>query len=536
MTSKQKIQKNYTNTSSKNQLTMSINVDQCIPYNDSVRLLSLLLEELDYTLLHQAYSHYGRKSVVPPNVLFKVIIYGFMNQLYSSRELEKACRSNLHLMWLLEGYPVPDHNTLHRFKTQRLSNGVLENLFYQLILNLHKRGEIPLQHLFIDGTKIEANANKYTFGWKGSILKYQVRLKEKMLQFLMTYNQTYDTKHPMNPKQLDIIFEMCLAELSQRIKDQNIVFVYGKGQRKHLLQRHYEEAQVFLDKWKLYRETLSIIGDHRNSYSKTDDDATFMRMKEDHMKNGQLKPAYNVQIGVESEYIVGVKLFQLSTDTQTLIPFLKQLKGHLPHLPLAMIADAGYESEENYHYLEEQQLKAYIKPLNYEQMKQKKFKQHLGKRENMVYLEEEDVYICANERKLHPTHNKKKETRSGYLKEETIYECESCEDCPFKSKCTTAKGNKKLSVSKAFISYREKSLENLISDEGILLRVNRSIQVEGAFGVLKQNFRFKRFFSRGLKNVTIEFYLLAFAYNIQKFHQKNQKNRLGHHLHNIKTQ
>ena len=534
MTSKQKIQKNYTNTSSKNQLTMSIPLDQWIPYNDSVRLLSLLLEEIDDTLLHQAYSPYGRKSVVPPNVLFKLIIYGFMNQIYSSRALEKACRTHLHFIWLLDGHPVPDHNTIHRFKTQRLTNGVMENLFNQLLLKLHERGEIPFQTLFIDGTKLEANANKYTFGWKGSILKYQAKLRDKMLQFLITYNQTYETNHPVVAKQLNPTFETCLAELSQRINDQNISFVHGKGQRKHFLQRHHEEAQGYLDKWKLYQETLAIIGDHRNSYSKTDPDATFMRMKEDHMKNGQLKPAYNVQIGVEAEYLVGIKLFQCSTDTQTLIPFLEQLKGHLPHLSQAIVADAGYESEENYHYLEEHQLKAYIKPLNYEQMKQKKFKQNLGKRENMTYLKDEDAYVCANEKKLYPIQLKKKATKSGSIKEETIYECESCENCPFKSKCTTAKGNKKLSVSKKFITYREKSLENLKSDEGIILRINRSIQVEGAFGVLKQNMRFKRFFSRGLKNVTLEFYLLAFAYNIQKFHQKNQNDRLSHHLHELK--
>ena len=109
-----------------------------------------------------------------------------------------------------------------------------------------------------------------------------------------------------------------------------------------------------------------------------------MRMKEDHMKNGQLKPAYNVQIGVEAEYLVGIKLFQCSTDTQTLIPFLEQLKGHLPHLSQAIVADAGYESEENYHYLEEHQLKAYIKPLNYEQMKQKKF--------NKTWVNEKSTY------------------------------------------------------------------------------------------------------------------------------------------------
>ena len=370
-----------------------------------------------------------------------------MNQIYSSRALKKACGTHLHLIWLLDGHPVLDHNTVHRFKTQRLTNGVMENL-----LNLHERSEIPFQHLLIDGTKLEANANKYTFGWKGSILKYQAKLRDKMLQFLIMYNQAYEMKHPVVAKHLNTTFETCLAELSQQIKNEKISLVHGKGQRKHILQRHYEEAQASLDKWKLYKETLTIMDEHRNSYSKTDHDATFMRMKEDRMKNGQLKPAYNVQIGVESEYIVGMKLFQCSTDTQTLIPFLEQLKGHLHHWPQAIIVDAGYESEENDHYLEKHQLKAYIKPLNYEQMKQKKFKQNLGKPENMTYLKEENVYLCANGKTLRPTQMKKKETPSGYLKEETLYEGENCEGCAFKSKCTTAKENKKLSVSKGFIT------------------------------------------------------------------------------------
>ena len=233
-----------------------------------------------------------------------------MNQIYSSRGLEKACRTNLHFIWLLDGHPVPDHNTLHRFKTQRLANGVMENLFYQLILTLHERGEIPFQHLFIDGTKLEANANKYTFGWKGAILKYQAKLKDRMLQFLITYNQAYETKHPVVTKHLNTTFETCLTELTQRIKDQNISFVHEKVNESTSYNDIMKRHRHSWIKWKLYQETLAIIGEHRNSYSKTDHDATFMRMKEDHMKNGQLKPAYNVQMGVESEYILGIKLFK----------------------------------------------------------------------------------------------------------------------------------------------------------------------------------------------------------------------------------
>ncbi len=516
------------------QLGFPINLEIIIPKDDSVRTLYEVTEGLDYSKLYEAYSTEGRNPMILPETLFRIVAYGYMEGIYSSRKLEKACKRDINFRWLLQGQKEPSHNTIARFRSKKLEECV-EDLFSQFIIELEKRNEIEFENLFVDGTKIEANANRYSFVWKKATDKFEEKLQNKTHEILLNINSELDLSLSVPDEKISIEYALAVKDKLTEIKEkEGLDFVYGKGKRKSKLQKYTESINDFIEKQSKYAEYNKIFNG-RNSFSKTDHDATFMHMKEDHMKNGQLKPAYNVQIGVESEYIVGVKLFQCSTDTPTLIPFLNQLKGHLPRLPESMIADAGYESEENYHYLEENQLKAYIKPLNYEQMKQKKFKQNLGKRENMTYLEDEDAYLCANEKKLYPIQIKKKETQSGSIKEETIYECESCESCPFKSKCTTAKGNKRLSISKKFITYREQSLENLQTEEGILLRVNRSIQVEGAFGVLKHNMRFKRFFSRGLKNVTLEFYLLAFAYNIQKFHQKNQNDRLGHHLHELKN-
>ena len=252
-----------------------------------------------------------------------------------------------------------------------------------------------------------------------------------------------------------------------------------------------------------------------------------MHMKDDHMKNAQFKPGYNIQIGVEGEYIVGVDISSERSDQLTFIPFLDKLGESLPAKYENIIADAGYESEENYVYLEENNQKSFIKPQNYENTKSKKFKNNIGKRENMIYNKIADTYICANNKELKFIATTTRKSKSGYISKAKIYECENCNDCPIKSKCTKAKGNKRIQVSPVFITKRKQSQDNITSEFGILARMNRSIQVEGAFGVIKENHNFRRFLTRGKKNVKVEFTLLALAYNLNKLHNKIQQNRLG---------
>ncbi|GBG57488.1 transposase [Sporomusaceae bacterium FL31] len=258
-------------------------------------------------------------------------------------------------------------------------------------------------------------------------------------------------------------------------------------------------------------------------------------MKDDHMRNAQLKPAYNVQIGVESEYVTGVGIFQDRNDIATLIPFLNNLEAKIKARYQNIIADSGYESEENYLYLEEKKQNYYIKPQTYEQWKKKSFKKDISKRENMFYNEEIDEYTCHNEKQLKPAGITHRTSKTGYRSEITLYECEDCGDCPYKTRCTKAKGNRRMQVSKTFVEKRQVSYENITTEEGILLRVNRSIQVEGAFGVLKNDYNFNRFLTRGKNSVRTEFILLCFGYNMNKLHAKIQKERMGKPLHPLKT-
>lgn len=257
-------------------------------------------------------------------------------------------------------------------------------------------------------------------------------------------------------------------------------------------------------------------------------------MKDDHMRNAQLKPGYNVQIGVDSEYIVVADIFQDRNDIWTLIPFLKTMEEKLGFRYPSVTADSGYESEEGYTYLREKGQKPYIKPQTYEKWKKRAFKQDISKRENMVYEETSDTYICHAGKKLQPVFVKKQKSKSGYESEVTVYECEECTGCPYKEKCTKAKGNKRLYVSKSFLEKRQESYENILSETGILYRMNRSIQVEGAFGVLKNDYEFQRFLLRGKTKVKLEILLLSMGYNLNKLHAKIQSGRTGSHLFPVK--
>jgi len=185
--------------------------------------------------------------------------------------------------------------------------------------------------------------------------------------------------------------------------------------------------------------------------------------------------------------------------------------------------------------LEENEQKAYIKPQTYEIWKKSSFKKDISKRENMTYDEEKDEYTCHNGKKLKVVGIKHRSSASGYISEITIYECEDCSECPYKVKCTEVQGNRRMQVSKTFIEKRMKSYKNIMSKEGIKLRINRSIQVEGAFGVLKNDYGFNGFLTRGKNSVKTEFLMLCFGYNINKLHAKIQNERCGNHLHDIKT-
>ena len=498
------------------QLVIALDVEKIIPENAPVRLADAQLEELDYRKLYEAYSPIGRNPATDPRVMFKVLAYTAEElHIYSDRQIEDACRNRVDVIWLLGDEPVPDHSTIARFK-QRCAEEI-EDLFYQYVRLLETKGETDHEVVFIDGTKLESRAGKYTFCWRGTVEKNLSKVKETVYGLTGLKSLQGLRKRLTNTKPA--------------------VYVSGKGRHKTQEQRDWERLDELRERWEQYAEALEIMGPDRNSYSKTDPDATFMRMKEDRMRNGQLKPGYNVQLAVNSEYITGIEAFSDRTDYGTLEPFLKELKKKHKKKYKKVTADAGYESLDNYLYLEENGQMSFIKPQDHDQRKTTKYRSQIGRMENMTYDEETDTYTCATGRTL----SLYRESKDKYSKHDVTvshYRCEDCTGCARRGECCKAKETdkpKEIRVRKQYKEKRAISEANISTEEGIYLRLCRSIQVEGAFGLLKYDFSFRRFFTRGKKNVRTELFLLALGFDLKKYWKKREAGRLQTHLSDLNT-
>jgi len=534
------LHKNYTSNRGYYQLKLPLNIEYMIADNDSVHLLSQFIEEMDLTDLYSTYSRI-RENQATPRQMLKIVLYSYMNHNYSSRLMELSCKRDVNFMYLLEGSQVPDHSTFARFRSIHFAP-CSETIMAEMTNFLYEIGEILGNDIFIDGTKIEACANKYTFVWKKSVSRNLERLLSKLADFVaecegmyglkLVYENIVKTKHVKKLRKK-------LYALKQK---ENIEFVHGCGKRKNPIQRSIEKLEEYLDKLKEYTQKIHTCG-KRNSYSKTDKDATFMRMKEDAMKNGQLKPGYNVQHGVDSEYIVWLAIGDQPTDTTTLIPFIKSMENFLYFKYFKIVADAGYESEENYVYIKGNGQLSYIKPTNYEISKTRKYINDISRIENMDYTELGDYYTCKNNKKLTVNKIVKRKSKTGYISEKTVYSSGNCSNCQHKIKCI--KGHncktpleervKNFEISKLFNMLRKENLERIVSQEGCLLRMNRSIQAEGSFAEIKQDMSFRRYLSKGKKNVLAESVLLSMAHNINKLHNKIQSDRTGTHLFPLKN-
>ena len=539
MTKHIKLQKDYTSSCLYYQIKLPLDIEKNIPSDDPVRLLSAFVEGME---LLDLYNTYGKikKDQVSPRQLLKIVIYAGMNRIYSSRDIEKSCRRDINFMYLLEGKPSPDHATIARFISLHLSQ-CSSNILAEVSNILYELGEISGKHIFIDGTKIESAANRYTFVWKKAVTKNQTKLFAKITELIAECEEMYGLKLVYQ----DSISLHSLKRIRKKLyaikESESITFVHGIGRRKSAIQKSIESLEMYIGKLKEYIHKLYACGE-RNSYSKTDPDATFMRMKEDHMLNGQLKPAYNLQHGVDSEYITWLTINPNPTDTKTLIPFLKDMEQNLGFKYTEIVADAGYESEENYLFIEANGQTAFIKPNNYEISKKRRFKTDIGKMENMDYDKENDFYICKNNRKLTAQYEKKGKTATGYRRTTTVYKCSDCSGCPYKTDCIKGNNcktsmeqrNKTLYVSKTMKQKRAEDLERITSPYGIQLRVNRSIQAEGSFASVKEDMEFRRYMYRGKENVTAQSVILAIAHNINKLHNKIQSEKTGQHLFRLK--
>ena len=500
---------NFTLVDDTIQLKLNFNTEVYIQDDIKLRLVKNIIERIDLTELRKIYSSFGRKATVNPVTMLQIIIFCYSERIFSSREIEKSCKYDLRIKYLLDGQSPPDHSTINRFR-QKIIN-LTPSLLSQIVEILIEEKQIDLSSIYIDGTKIESYANRYSFVWRGSVEKWQEKLRRRIIKhFKLNKN--------LSPSKVLEVVKIVFNKVSQECIDKKINFVFGQGKRKHQLQREYEMIKDWKSKLEKYQNHLKIMGEHRNSYSKTDHDATFLRMKEDHMRNGQLKPAYNIQLASSSGFIIGENVSHHPSDMYTLKPFLKKLQTNYENKLDKIVADARYESEENYVLLAENKLASYIKPSNYEKSKTRKYKKEEKFRKSLIYDDIEDKYISEEGKEFIRCADRYRKRKSGYVTTTKVYRCFDWNKDGQKTKG--------IYIAEIFQKYRKESLENIRSDQGIEERINRSIQAEGAFSKIKSGLNYNRFHHRGKANIISEICLLSMALNLNKLASKIENKNL----------
>ena len=497
-------------TSNQNVL-FPVSLSDKIPSTHPVRIVNQVVDLLDLDSLLLQYKGGGTSSY-HPRMMLKVLFYAYLNNIYSCRKIEKALQENIHFMWL-SGNNTPDFRTINNFRGKRLKENI-KDLFSGIVLLLQELGFVSLDVQYVDGTKIESASNRYTFVWRSSVEKNKEKLEAKIQAVLGEVDKHIEQdKQERTAESLPVIDSTLLREkigsLNKRLSTMN------KAEQKQVKQLQED----YLPRLEKYESQLEKLGD-RNSYSKTDESATFMRMKEDHMKNGQLKPAYNVQIASENQFVTNLGIYQRAGDTATLPSMLKDFASRYHKQSQKVIADAGYGSEQNYEFMEDNQIEAYVK-YNYFHKEQKRaWKKDAFAQHNLFYNKELDYYICPMGQRLQNIGLKKNKSELGYVSMVTRYQATNCKGCPLRSLCHKSKDNRIIEINYKLKEYKRLARERLLSEEGVYHRGKRCIEPEAVFGQIKHDAQFSRFRLRGLEKVTIEFTLVAIAHNLRKLAKK----------------
>ena len=487
-------------------------LDELIPADHPARVVNEVVDSIDLSAIEKAYYNRGASSY-HPDMLLKVLIYGYLSNTYSSRKMAKACREHLPFMWL-SGMNRPDHNTINRFRSERLKDA-LRAIFDEVVLLLADQGLISIEQVYVDGTKIEANAGRYSFVWKKAIETNKEKMR-KQLEEIWAYasqvagSETNLPPEPPTNKKVD------RDRVRQTVEKLNQVLAERKDVPSKTRNKLRYVSKNYPPNIERYEQQEEILGE-RNSYSKTDPDATFMRMKDDHMRNGQLKPGYNIQISTSNQFIVNYSIHPNPTDTLTLSSHLAQHNKSFQQFPKIVTADAGYGSEENYMFMLGKDITPFVKYNSFDKQQRKtRNKKAPFVPSELYYDAAKDRYICPMGQSMEFIGLTHRKTSTGFKQVYRQYQAQNCSGCPLRGACHKAQDNRIIAVNHRLGEVKKMAKELLTSEEGVKHRKQRCHDVETVFGNLKQNHGFRRFMLRGKKKVEIEWGLLAIAQNIRK--------------------
>ena len=489
-------------------------LDDFIDSGHLVRVINTFVSILPSRLWDDRFTGGGAPSYHPA-LMLKVILYAYSLKIFSCRDIAKAIRQDVTFMWLT-GMQRPTFNTVNRFRTEYFKD-ILEDVFTELLDFLQGKGYICYNDFFVDGTKLEANAGRYTHVWRKNTKRYKAAVKDrvkKLLQEIDKINQEEDEKYgnsdlPERGEETDITSEE-IQNIARKLSEHLSEVSDKKAKRKlKTTASRLEKEAAKLSKYEGQEELL----DGRNSYSKTDTDATFMRLKDE-----RLRPAYNAQISTENQFITNYSISQNASDTVTFPEHLEKItqRGDT-YKPKNYMGDSAYGSQENYTLLEEDDIGNYLKYNTFHLEKKKKSKKNPFHRTNFSYNSKDDCFLCPAGKKLMYKETIQKKSKTGFISDIRVYEFHDCSSCAFKPQCTKAKNNRQIYYNVQLEKYKEQARLNLDSEYGITLRKRRGFEVETFFGDLRQNCGFNRFLLRGLSKTEHELGLLAISHNLRKF-------------------
>ena len=432
-----------------------------IPENHPVRTVNAILDNFDISEIESTYKGGGTTSY-HPRMLLKIVVYAYLTNIYSGRCMASLLEENVFFMWL-SGMSRPDFRTINRFRSERLADGRFESIFRQVVELLHEEGLISLDVQYIDGTKIESVANKYTFVWKGSVEKNKAKLIAKVDGVLKAAEAVLEEENADEPQE-----EITKEDLQKRTD--------------RILEKMDKEGVS--DK-KLHKAVSKI--------------------KEDAMNNGQTKPGYNVQIATGNQYIVNYDLYWRPTDYGILIPFLESFYDKFGFYSSEIVADSGYGSEQNYEFMFANGMTPYVKYNMFHKEMKRKFLKNPFHQANMFYNQEQDFYVCPMGQHMEHVTDKKTVSDLGYVSHTSVYKAANCSGCPLRGICYNGKGDRKtIEVNHRANSFKSSAKALLTSDRGLIHRSKRPIESESCFGNIKFNHGFKRFHLKSTRKTKVE--------------------------------
>ena len=512
------------------QMKFPVDLEKIIEISDPIYTFNEIMNKVDLRkYLVVKGSKVGRPRLDSIKLL-KIILFAFAEFGYVSlRNIEKLCKTDIRFIWLLDEMAPPSFMTIAKFINEFLVDSI-ENIFNAINSYIFKTENVDLNHIYIDGTKLEANANKYSWVWKKSCITNRNKVFLNLTLLIQEINKTdlqYLNVEIGTRQEYPVEYvQFILDEYKNLLNIDTSTFAHGSGKRKTTVQKHYEKLADYLDKLKKYSHHIKTCGDARNSYSKTDPDATFMRNKRDYMGNDQLLPSYNVQVGICDEYIAVMDVQQFTSDMDCFIPLMEKFyktHGFYPHYP---VADAGYGSYNNYLFCHQKGMGKYMKFTMFnKETTDKNYREDMFRAVNFK-RDENGNLICPNNKKFNYLYSRPvKGNKFGRTEE--LYQCEDCNGCPYREKCHKSEKNRIIRLNEELTSFHQEVIDNLESIHGALLRMNRSIQAEGTYGGIKWNREYTRVRRRGLKSVIFEFTAICLGFNIHKYHLKKQREQVA---------